>query len=444
MILNDDAKKIINILHNNGYNAYAVGGCVRDALMGRRAGDIDIASSATPIQLEKVLKDNDIHFVETGLKHGTVTSIINHIPYEITTFRTDGEYSDNRHPQSVEFVNEIKEDLSRRDFTMNAIAYNDNEGYIDYFNGKSDIENRIIRCVGNPNKRFNEDALRIMRAIRFSSQLGFTIEDKTKKAIFENKLLLKNIAAERIFDELTKLLNGDYVESVLLEYRDVIAVIIPEIEACFDFHQNTKWHSYDVYTHIAKTVAVCPKKDYIRLSALLHDIGKPQCCVTDEKGIDHFKMHPIESVEMSKMILHRLKVSNEMFNKVITLIEYHDDNITVCPAVLKRWLRRLGEELIFDLLDLKIADMMTHNLKYSQKSVDLFKQIKELIKEIIDKNEPYLISHLDINGNDLIELGYSGKQISDELDNLIRIVSGKPELNTNEYLIKQAKKDLKL
>lgn len=442
MILNDDAKKLISLIKENGYNAYAVGGCVRDAIMGREAGDIDITSSATPSQLEALLEKNNIRFVETGLQHGTISAILNHIPYEITTFRCDGAYEDNRHPQSVEFVTDLKEDLARRDFTINAIAYNDKEGFVDYFGGREDIKNKIIRCVGDAEKRFDEDALRIMRAIRFASQLGFNIEGKTKTAIFKKKMLLKNIAAERIYVELIKLLMGDYVENVLLEYRDVIAVIIPEIEPCFDFHQNTKWHLYDVYTHIAKAVVLAPKKDYLRLATLLHDIGKPQCCVTDENGTDHFKMHPVEGAEMSRVILRRLKVSNEIYHKVVRLVEHHDDNITTRPSVMKRWLRNLGEELTFDLLDLKIADMASHNLEYAQASIDTFNEIKGLMREIIERNEPYLISHLAINGRDLVDLGYNGKEIADELDNLIRMVSGQPELNKREQLLKQAKKDL--
>lgn len=441
MILDNSSKLIINALNDAGYKAYAVGGCVRDAIMGIEAKDVDITTSAKPNELEDVLNKNNIRFVETGVQHGTVSAIINHIPYEITTFRTDGEYSDNRHPNKVEFVTDIKDDLSRRDFTMNAIAFND-DGYIDFYNGIDDINNKIIRSVGDPNKRFNEDALRIMRAIRFASVLGFQIEDDTKKAIFNNKELLKNIAVERVFNELSKLLMGDYVSQILIEYRDVIAVVIPELIPTFDFHQNTKYHLYDVYTHSVYAVENAPKIIELKLAALLHDIGKPNCCVIDSNGTDHFKGHPIEGAEMVKVILRRFKVSNELYNNVVNLITYHDHHITTNKSIIKRWLRCLGKDLYFKLIDLKIADMKAHNLEFSQASIDTLNEIIKISNSIIDNKEPYLISHLDVNGNDLIELGYDGKAIADELDNLIRIVSSNSTFNNKEFLLQQAKRDL--
>ncbi|MFR5876677.1 MAG: CCA tRNA nucleotidyltransferase [Eubacterium sp.] len=431
------------MLLSNEYKAYAVGGCVRDELMGLTGGDIDITSSATPEQLEALLSKNDIKYIETGLKHGTVTAVINHIPYEITTFRNDGEYKDNRHPDNVKYVTELKDDLSRRDFTVNAIAYNDVDGFVDLYGGQSDIKNRIIRAVGYPDKRFKEDALRIMRALRFSSVLGFEIEEKTKQAIFDNKDLLLNIASERIYTELMKLLNGDNAEQVLTEYRDIIAVIIPELKICFDFPQNSKWHIYDVYTHTVKSVAAAPKKDYLRLALLLHDIAKPYCKTTDDRGQDHFKGHPAKGVEISGGILKRLSVSNDIYNKVLTLVEIHDLHITEKPSNIKSWLRRLGEKLIFDFIDLKIADMETHNLVLAQGELNILKRIRHQTKEIIESGEPYRISDLKINGNDLKKLGYSGHAIADELENLIKIVSGNPKCNTKEKLIHQAKVDRK-
>jgi tRNA nucleotidyltransferase (CCA-adding enzyme) len=436
-----DAINLINLLLSNGYKAYAVGGCVRDEIMGRAGGDIDITSSATPLELEKILSDNNIKYIETGLKHGTVTAIVNHIPYEITTFRNDGEYLDNRHPVDVKYVTELSDDLARRDFTINAIAYNDSEGIVDLYNGVDDINNKIIRAVGEPNKRFNEDALRIMRALRFSSVLGFDIDKQTKQAIFDNKDLLLNIASERIYVELVKLLMGDNVEQVLTDYRDVLSVVIPEFKPCFDYPQNSKWHLYDVYTHIVKSVAVSPKKDYIRLSLLLHDIGKPFCKTTDENGQDHFKGHPVKSVELSKNILKRLKVSNDIYNKVTTLVEIHDLHITHKPSNIKGWLRRLGEDLTLDFIDVKIADMATHNLALAQNELDSLNDIKQQTIDIINSGEPYKISDLKINGNDLIKIGFVGHSISDELENLIKIVSGNPACNTYEKLIHQAKID---
>lgn len=442
MILDNSSKVIMDALNDAGYKAYAVGGCVRDAIMGVDAKDVDITTSAKPHEVEGVLNKNNIRFVETGIQHGTVSAIINHIPYEITTFRTDGEYKDNRHPDKVEFVTDIRNDLSRRDFTMNAIAFNENDGYVDFYGGIDDINKKIIRSVGDANKRFNEDALRIMRAIRFASVLGFEIEENTKKAIFNNKDLLKNIAVERVFVELSKLLMGDFASQILIEYKDVIAVVIPELMPTFDFHQNTKYHLYDVYTHSVYTVKNAPKTIELRLAALLHDIGKPNCCVVDSNGTDHFKGHPVEGAEMAKVILHRFKVSNDLYNNVIDLITYHDHHITTNKSVIKRWLRCLGNDLYFKLIDLKIADMKAHNLEYSQISIDTLEEIIKISNSIVENKEPYLISHLDINGKDLIGLGYDGKAIADELDNLIRIVSSNPTFNNKESLLQQAKRDL--
>lgn len=441
MTLNEGAQLLISTLQGAGYKAYAVGGCVRDAVLSRNVNDIDICTSATPEEVEKVLETNGIKFVETGLKHGTITAVVEHKPFEITTFRTDGEYLDNRRPENVTFVTDLKEDLSRRDFTVNAMAYNAQEGIVDCFGGIEDIKNKLIRAVGDADTRFNEDALRIMRALRFAAVLGFDIEEGTKKAIFKNKDLLLNIASERIYTELIKLLMGDYCEKVLLDYREVIAVVIPELKPCFDFPQNSKWHIYDVYTHTVKSTALAPLKDYMRLSLFLHDIGKPFCKTTDENGQDHFKGHAKVSAEKAHDILKRLKVSNEVLNKTVTLIEKHDKYISGRDTVIKRWLRELGEDLTFDYIDFKIADLSTHNMTYSEEEIEVLIQIKAKTRWIIDTNQPYKIADLKINGNDLKVLGYTGKQIQEELEVLITQVSGNPLCNTREKLLSMAMRD---
>lgn len=438
-----DSKNLIKLLLEKGYNAYLVGGCVRDYLMDRESDDIDIASSARPDELELLLKQNDIKYIETGIRHGTITAIVNRKPYEITTFRKDGSYSNNRHPENVVFVDDVLQDLARRDFTINAVAYNEKEGLVDPFNGIKDIENKIIRAVGDPDRRFQEDALRIMRALRFSSVLGFEIEENTKSAIFNNKDLLKNIASERIFTELKKLLLGDNVERVLLEYRDVIAVIIPELKKTFDFPQNTKWHLYDVYTHIVKSVAISPKKDYVRFSLLLHDIAKPDCRTTDKSGQDHFKGHPVLSANQSSTILKRLKVSNDFYAKVIRLVEIHDYHILYDKENIKEWLSRLGFDMTMDFIDVKIADMATHNLKYAGEELESLHLIKQLTQQIVDDKEPYNITDLKIKGSDLINLGYAGNQISQELGKLLNDVIKNPQTNEKRLLIDTAKKDYK-
>ena len=292
MTLFDKANYLIDIIEKAGFEAYQVGGCVRDYFMQKECNDIDITTSARPLELEEILKNNNIKYIETGLKHGTVTAVFENDNFEITTYRCDGEYNDNRHPESVTFVREIDDDLSRRDFTINAIAYNPNKNEIvDLFGGREDIKNKVIKTVGNADERFNEDALRIMRAVRFASTLGFEIEENTKNAVFKNKELLRNVASERIFTELVKLLMGDNVFSVLTEYKEVIAVIIPELIPTFTCKQNTVWHLFDVYTHTAKTVEMSPKIPEIRLIMLFHDIGKPVAKTTDENGVDHFKGH---------------------------------------------------------------------------------------------------------------------------------------------------------
>lgn len=438
-----NSENLINLLLENGFCAYLVGGCVRDALMGRASGDIDIASSAKPDELEHLLSQHNIKYIETGIKHGTVTAVLDKTPYEITTFRTEGIYKDNRHPENVAFVEDICLDLSRRDFTVNAIAYNEKDGLVDPFNGLEDINNKTLRAVGDPDKRFREDALRIMRGLRFASVLGFEIEEKTKSAIFRNKELLKNIAVERIFTELKKLLSGSNVENVLLEYRDVIAVVIPELKATFDFPQNTKWHLYDVYTHIVKSVAVSPEKDYIRFTLLLHDISKPECKTTDKAGQDHFKGHPVAGAEKAAEILNRLKVSRDFFNKVTKLVRIHDFHILYDKANIKHWLRELGAERTFDFIDVKIADLATHNLDYAGKELELLYSIKELTQQILDNKEPYKISDLKISGNDLVSIGYNGAQISKEMDELLGFVIENPASNEYSVLLNKAKTDSK-
>lgn len=441
MKLTEDSEKLIKLLCSEGYKAYAVGGCVRDSILNLPVHDIDICTSASPQTVEEILSRNSVKYVETGIKHGTVTAVLNHTPYEITTFRTDGEYLDNRRPESVTFVSDVESDLARRDFTVNAMAYNPEEGIVDLFGGIKDIENRVIRAVGNPDERFNEDALRIMRALRFSAVLGFEIEEETKRAVFGNRNLILNIAGERIFTELIKLLNGDYCENVLLEYKEVLAVVIPELKPCFDFPQHSKWHIYDVYTHTVKSVAIAPKHGCIRLALLFHDSGKPQCKTTDENGNDHFFGHPEVSAEIAASVLKRLKVSNSVYNKTVTLIKNHDYRISIKPSNIKKWLRILGEETLLDLLDLKIADLKTHNLVFAQAEIDNLRLIKEKAVEVINSGEPYRISDLKLNGNDLIKIGFSGKEIQTELEALVNTVSGNPDCNTREKLLKYAEHD---
>ncbi len=424
MQIPDNAEKIINALCENGFDSYVVGGCVRDFLLGKPVSDTDIATSALPIETEKILRSKHIKVIETGIKHGTVTAVIDKTPYEITTFRTDGEYMDSRRPESVEFVQDIKEDLKRRDFTVNAMAYNESAGLIDLFGGKDDLKDRIIRAVGDPDKRFKEDALRIMRALRFSAVLGFEIEENTKKALFENRFLLKNIAAERILTELLKLLVGKNVLHVLDEYREVIAVVIPELRDTFHCAQNTPWHMYTVYEHIIRAVAFAPPDSVIRLTMLLHDIGKPSVKQTDENGRDHFKTHAAAGERIAETVLRRLKVSNEIFSKVTTLIKYHQSVENVNDIKIKRWFNKIGQEYTLSLFEVRIADLKAHNTKKAEVHAEIqtLERLKEEALALISRGDPYRVCDLAVNGNDLMALGFSGRDIGDKLQEILALV----------------------
>lgn len=426
--------KALRLLLQAGFEAFVVGGCVRDSLLGSSPADWDITTSALPEETEKVFEG--FRIIETGIKHGTVTVLIDKMPLEITTYRVDGAYSDNRHPDSVSFTRNLKDDLSRRDFTVNALAYNPETGIVDCFGGQDDLNNRTIRCVGNADERFNEDALRILRAIRFSSVLGFKIENKTSESVFKNKLLLNNIAAERIRVELVKLLNGKDVKRVLLDYRDIIAVFIPELIPTFDFPQNTPYHCFDVYTHTAYTVEAAPEE--FRVAMLLHDIAKPECKTTDENGIDHFKGHPKESSLKAFEILRRLRFDNATIDKTVKFIAVHDEMLPRSQYEALKLLKRIGEDGYVYLITAKYADNQGKADKHSGE--ELLENMKVYLQEIKENNLCYSVKQLDISGNDLIKAGIpAGKQLGQTLDMLVdAVIDGKCE-NKKEKLLEYLK-----
>lgn len=440
--ISDNAFMLIELIEKSGFEAYTVGGCVRDSIMHKECHDVDITTSAKPYQTEDILKKNGIRFIETGLKHGTITALVDGEPFEITTYRTDGDYNDNRHPENVEFVTDIKEDLSRRDFTINAMAYNKSSGMVDLFHGQQDIDSKLIRCVGDADTRFKEDALRIMRAIRFASVLSFDIETKTEKAIFDNKELLKNVSAERIFTELSKLLLGDNVFDVLMHYKDVLAVVIPELTPMFDCQQINPWHVYDVWTHTCKAVASCPKDLKLRLTMLFHDLGKPAKKTTDENGIDHFKGHQQVSADMSAGILKRLKVSNEIYDFAMTLIPIHDMTINPERKCVKRWLGRIGEDYLKALLEVKRADKLAQNAEKTQKEMETLELISEEINLVIAENEAVSIKDLSVNGFDLMNLGIKGRTIGETLNVLLEKVISDELTNEKNILLDYVKKSI--
>ena len=432
-----EVETAISSLEEKGFEAYIVGGCVRDCIMGKTPADWDITTSALPEEIESVFKDYKT--ILTGAKHGTVTVIINSFHLEITTFRTDGSYSDSRHPDYVLFTKSLKEDLARRDFTMNALAYNPKTGIVDYFGGISDIENMIIRCVGDSDTRFSEDALRIMRAIRFASVLSFTIEEKTRLSIHKNAFLLDNIAKERIAIEFNKLLLGDYVEKILHEYKDIIAIFIPEILPCFDFDQRNFHHHLDVWRHIVLAVASSPKLIYVRLAMLFHDIAKPSCLRFDSRGIGHFSGHQQKGAEIAETVLKRLKYDTATIKIVTFLVRYHDTPLPADKIEIKKWLMKYQKTLVQLLYEVKIADNLSKNRNFPARLVEA-KEGRAILRKIIKNDECFSLSQLDIKGDDLIKVGFpKNPEIGDILDRLLLAVIEEKCENKKQELLKLAK-----
>ncbi len=427
------AKKIIAALNDAGFEAYVVGGCVRDSLLGREPKDWDICTNA---KCDEVKSSLELRTVDTGIKHGTVTVLADDGAYEVTTYRRDGDYSDNRHPDSVEFVNELREDLARRDFTVNAMAYNQAKGLVDEFGGLSDIENKLIACVGVADDRFKEDALRIMRALRFASVYGYSIEKETSDAIHRNKSRLASIAQERIQAELVKLLHGEGVFDILSEYGDVISEIIPEIKPCIGFEQNNKYHKYTVYEHIAHAVENYKGGDTsVKIALLLHDIGKPQVYSEDENG-GHFYEHAVHSHEMAKNILERLKFDNKTKSEVLELVLYHDLQIEPTPKSVRRRLGKMGERRLRQLLWVKLADILAHSEKTWEAGIGNCNAVELLIDEIISEEQCFTLKDLAVNGTDLMAVGIKeGREVGQILHTLLEMVIDGKLKNVKEDLI---------
>lgn len=433
--LPEKVNRAIKLLNDNGFEAYAVGGCVRDMVMGIAPHDFDITTSALPEETEKVF--GGYRIIETGIKHGTVTVIMENEPIEITTYRIDGDYLDNRHPESVNFSRNLKDDLSRRDFTVNTLCFNENDGLIDLFGGIDDIKSGIIRCVGEPDKRFNEDALRIMRAIRFSCTLGFNIEEGTAESIIRNRELLRHIAVERIREEFTKLLCGKSVRETVNKYRCVIEVFIPEYAALFGCEQNTPYHIYDVASHsLAATDFIENDKD-LRLTMFFHDIAKPVCRTTDENGTDHFKGHALTGEIMSREILKRLRYDNKTVEKVSTLIKIHSAASPKSKAEAKFLLSNIGEDRYRDFMKVRRADCFAKANPHSHD--EKLKNMQSFLDEIKKNNECYSLKQLAADGNDLKAVGITGGKINFVLKSLLSLVINGECENDREKLIAKAK-----
>ncbi|MBQ3587232.1 MAG: HD domain-containing protein [Oscillospiraceae bacterium] len=430
------AQKVLKMLNSAGYEAWLVGGSVRDGIMGLPMGDTDITTNALPQQTMEVFAGYRV--IETGLKHGTVTVVLDHHHTEITTYRTDSTYSDSRHPDSVSFTASLREDCARRDFTMNAVCYNPDYGIVDYYGGAEDIRNKIIRCVGDPSARFREDALRILRAVRFASVLGFEIEENTKKAVFDCAHLLKNISAERIYTELLKLLCGKNVKQVLLDYADVLGVFMPEILPLKGFDQRNYHHIYDVLEHTAVAVQAAPAHPQLRLAALLHDFGKPAVFSVDEKGVGHFYGHGEVSYDIAKAILRRLKVSNEEYRLVSTLVRYHDTHIEHTEKAVRRRLNRYGPDTLRLLMQLKRADNRGQNIRDFDRTAE-YDRLERLIAREIEKQSCFSLKQLAVNGTDLMAIGLPrSSQLGRILNALLEMVINGDLPNEKEILLAEA------
>ena len=430
----EDAERIINLLNEYGYDAYVVGGCVRDSILGRVPNDWDICTSATPDKMIEIFKDYEV--IPTGLQHGTITIVINHTPYEVTTFRIDGDYLDNRRPDKVEFTDDIAQDLSRRDFTVNAMAYNPKVGLVDPYNGQKDIQSKVIRCVGNADDRFNEDALRIIRALRFASIYGFEISSDTSSSIHRNAELLNNIAVERINVELCKLLFGQGALDILLNYSDVMATIIPELKPCIGFNQNNRYHQYTIYDHIAHAVSNYTGQDMIvKVALLLHDIGKPLCYTEDENG-GHFYGHGQPSRDLAEGIVKRLKFDNYTQKNVVELVLYHDSVIEPTVKTVKRWLNKIGEEQLFRLLDIRMADILAHAEGTQASRIERCVAVRSIAEDVIASEQCFKLKDLAVNGNDLMDIGIpKGREIGNTLNLLLdMVISGDVQNEKDELL----------
>ena len=437
------ANVIVQGLRYANHDAYVVGGCVRDSLLGLEPNDWDICTSATPEEMKEYFHRVSVRTIDTGLKHGTITVDMDLSgKFEVTTFRIDGDYSDNRHPDSVEFTDSIFKDLSRRDFTINAMAFNQT-GLVDPFHGREDLENGVIRCVGNPDDRFNEDALRILRALRFSSTYGFSIEEKTSQSIHKKKELLMNIAAERIQSELRKMLCGKGILNVLLEYSDVIATIIPEFKPCIGFNQNNKFHEYTVYDHIAHAVSNYTGMDVVvNMALLLHDIGKPDCYTEDQNG-GHFHGHGIKSHDISEKVLTKLRFDNKTKSDILELVLYHDSIIEPTAKTVRRWMNKLSEGQFWRLLDVRMADILAHAKGTQQSRIDRCNALKDIAEEVMRQNQCFKLKDLAINGRDVMALLNlkQGKEVGIILNEILGLIIDEKLDNTKEditnYLLRK-------
>ena len=437
MTLPENVKNIIEILETNGYEAYAVGGCVRDTLLLRMPGDWDVTTSAKPEEVKALFS----HTIDTGIEHGTVTVMMNHVGYEVTTYRIDGEYEDARHPKEVTFTANLIEDLKRRDFTINAMAYNERFGLVDEFDGLGDLEKGIIRCVGDPMERFSEDALRMLRAVRFAAQLGFTIEEGTKEAIRKLAPTIAKVSVERIAVELVKILTSAHPEEMRTAYElGLTAVFMPEFDVAIQTEQHNIHHLYTVGEHIIRSMQGVSAEKNIRLIMLLHDIAKPIVKTTDEEGVDHFRGHTQGGADMSRQILRRLKFDNATIDFVAKMVKHHDDRPET-PAGIRRMFSAIGLENVPMMLEIKRADLLAQSTYQRESKLALVDTFEEYYRECVAKKECLQKKDLSVNGTDLLAMGMKqGKEMGLVIDQLFEAVIEDPQMNEREKLLELAHK----
>ena len=427
------AEKILRALEEHGYEAYVVGGCVRDSILGRNPDDWDITTSASPQQVKEIFRRT----VDTGLQHGTVTVLMDKEGFEVTTYRVDGAYEDGRHPKEVRFTASLEEDLKRRDFTINAMAYHPDRGLVDLFHGMDDMQKKVIRCVGDPMERFGEDALRILRAVRFSAQLGFTIEKKTREGIRALASNLSHVSAERIQVELVKLLVSPHPDFLRDAYETgITAQFLPEFDACMKTEQNTPHHCYTVGEHTLHSLLNIRADKVLRLTMLLHDIGKPVVKKTDETGRDHFKMHGPAGERMAKAILRRLKFDNDTIAKVCRLVKWHDDRPEPRMRSVRRAVNRIGEDLFPLYLEVQRADMLAQSEYLREEKTARLDGVTACYEEILREGQCVSLKNLAVTGRDLIAEGLQpGPELGAVLNRMLEHVLEYPEDNAKERLL---------
>ncbi len=439
--LPDKVHKIIETLRAAGYEAYAVGGCVRDSVLGREPNDWDITTSAKPEETKRLFQRT----IDTGIRHGTVTVMMDKEGFEVTTYRIDGEYEDSRHPKEVTFTASLGEDLKRRDFTINAMAYNEQDGLVDIFGGIRDIEAGVIRCVGDAKERFTEDALRMLRAVRFSAQLGYRIEEETGNAIKELAPNLQRISAERIQAELVKLVISPHPDYLRIAYETgITGEVLPEFDLCMETPQNNPHHCYSVGEHILHSMLAVEPDKALRLGMLFHDIGKPQTLTIDENGITHNKMHPVVGEKITRNILRRLKFDNDTVDKVCKIVLYHDQDIALTDTGVRRAMNRMGEDIFPLIIAVHRADISAQSDYRKQEKLEKLAYIEKTYEDICSRKETVSLKDLAINGSDLIALGMKpGRQIGEMLHELLELVLEDPALNQKEELLERCRRRIR-